>query len=208
MSVPPDLEDHTAAVSDLIVHANVGGEIRATRVRTELDGGRGVGPQALRITQAPQGESPTVARRLPPIAHIPLDRPEFVRHVGPRLVARESVRNGPIRSDDSKERQAVPRNADVVMVRERASIGPRPKVANGRVARRQADHIPVYGNRSRGVAAVQEADGTTAGQVEWLVPDLMPRSVVGRFDGLEGEGVLVDRDHLGIREDGQDGGAN
>src|SRR5437016_13273502 len=47
---------HDALPIYLIVHANVGGEIRATRVRTELDRGRGVSPQALRITKPPQGE--------------------------------------------------------------------------------------------------------------------------------------------------------
>ena len=201
MSIPPDLENHAPAVADLTVHANVRREIRTTRVRTELDGGRGVGPQALRITQPVQGESPTVARTLPPVAHVPFDRPELVRHVGPRLVAGESVRNGPIRSHDSQERQAVRRNADVVLVREGAPVDPRPKVADGRVARRQADHIPVDGDRSRGVAAVQDADGTAARQVERLVPDLMARSVVGRLNRLEGEGVLVDGDHLRVRED-------
>src|SRR5439155_3562722 len=81
VSVPPDLENHAPAVADLTVHANVRREIRTTRVRTELDGGRGVGPQALRIPRPVQGESPTIARTLPPVAHVPFDRPELVRHV-------------------------------------------------------------------------------------------------------------------------------
>src|SRR5207247_6903201 len=106
-SVAPDLEDHAAAAADLVIDADLRRERRTRSARTELYRGRGPGAEPLGMARTVQGKGAAVSGPRSPVAQVPFDRPNLIRHVGPRLVAQVSVGRRSIGPEDLEEGQSV-----------------------------------------------------------------------------------------------------
>ena len=92
-------------------------------------------------------------------------------------------------------------HADAVIVSEGASVRMGRQIADRGVPGAEVDRVPIDRDRRRGVAAVQKPHGPGARRREGLEPHLQAVLVIHGQRCLEAEWVLVDRDHLGVRED-------